>query len=68
MTKNLGTVDRVIRLVIAAACAGLIFAGLVQGVLAIVVAVVGVVMLLTMVVSWCPLYGLVGLSTRGKTE
>jgi hypothetical protein len=63
MTRNEGTLDRVIRLVAAvAAGAGAVAVGL-GSVLGIVLAVVAVVMLVTAAVGFCPLYRVVGLST-----
>lgn len=66
MNKNLGTIDKVVRLLIAVAGIGVIAAGLVEGTLTIVVGVVVGIMVLTSLVSWCPLYMLVGLSSRKK--
>ena len=63
MKKNMGGADKIIRLVIAAAIAALYFTGTISGTLAIVLAVVGVVFTLTSLVSFCPLYAIVGLNT-----
>jgi hypothetical protein len=64
LTKNMGTVDRVVRLAVAAAVALLYVTGNISGVTAIVLGVVAVVFVLTSFVSFCPLYPLLGLSTR----
>ena len=63
MQKNEGTIDRVIRLV--AAVAAFVVAALVgfTSVLGIILAVVGVVLLVTAAVGFCPLYRVFGLST-----
>jgi hypothetical protein len=66
MKKNMGTVDRVIRVLIAVVFAVLFFTKVVTGTLGIILLVLGVVFLLTSVVSFCPLYLPFGLSTRKK--
>ena len=66
MKKNMGTVDRVIRVLIAVVFAVLFFTKVVTGTLGIILLVLGVVFLLTSVVSFCPLYLPFELSTRKK--
>jgi hypothetical protein len=68
MTKNMGTVDRVIRIVVALVIAGLYYTGRISGTLAIVLMVFAVVFIVTSFVSWCPGYLPFGISTRGKAE
>jgi len=63
MKKNMGSADRVIRIVLAALFAGLYFGGVVTGTLGIVLLILGAVFLLTSLVGFCPLYTLFGLST-----
>ncbi len=63
MKKNMGNLDRVIRLVIAAVLVGLIFANVVEGTLAIILLVVAGVFTLTSFISFCPLYTLLGFSS-----
>lgn len=64
--KNMGSIDRIVRVVIAIAFAALIATGAVSGVVAIILGVLAAVFLLTSFVSFCPLYTLVGLSTARK--
>jgi len=66
MKKNIGTADRVIRVLIAVVFAVLFFTKVVTGTLGIILLVLGIVFLLTSVVSFCPLYFPFKLSTRGK--
>ena len=68
MTKNMGTVDRVIRIVVALVIAGLYYTGRISGTLAIVLMVFAVVFIVTSFVACCPGYLPFGLSTRGKGE
>jgi uncharacterized membrane protein YtjA (UPF0391 family) len=63
MKKNMGTTDRIIRTIIAVIAAYLYFGGIVTGTLGIVLVVVAAVFLLTSLVSFCPLYSIVGLNT-----
>ena len=64
MMKNMGSADRVIRLVIAVAIAVLYFTGTISGTLAIVLGIVAVAFFVTSLVGWCPSYLPFGLSTR----
>ncbi|MBX9785357.1 MAG: DUF2892 domain-containing protein [Chitinophagaceae bacterium] len=63
MKKNMGTADRIIRVLLAAVFAYLYFSGTVTGTLGIILVVLGGVFVLTSLVSFCPLYTLVGMST-----
>jgi hypothetical protein len=67
MKRNMGIVDRVGRVVLAAAVAVLYFAHLLSPVAGIVLGIVAVVFLATSVVGSCPLYLLLGISTKKKT-
>jgi uncharacterized membrane protein len=63
MKKNMGSADKIVRVVIAAVIAILYFTGTISGVLGIVGLVLAAVFVLTSFVSWCPLYAPFGLST-----
>ena len=67
MTKNMGTIDRVVRVLLALAVAALYFTGQIGGTLAAVLGVLAVVFVLTSLVGSCPLYLPFGFSTRGRT-
>ena len=64
MKPNMGTVDRIIRVIVAALFAYLYFGGIVTGALGIVLVVLAVVFLATSVIAFCPLYLPFKLSTR----
>ncbi len=64
MKQNMGTADRIIRIVVAALFAFLYFSGTVAGALGIVLLVLAVVFLATSVIAFCPLYLPFKLSTR----
>ena len=63
MKKNMGTIDRVVRIVIALVFSALYFTGTVTGTLGIVLLVLGGVFVATSLISFCPLYTIFGLST-----
>ena len=56
MIKNMGTPDRIARVVIAIIFAALILTNVVSGILAWILGILAVVFVLTSVVSFCPLY------------
>lgn len=62
--KNMGTIDRVIRLAAVAAVIGAYWLGLIGGTLAVVLGAIAVVLLLTSLTATCPAYMPFGLSTR----
>ena len=68
MKPNMGTADRVIRVLLAAVFAYLYFSGTVAGTLGLVLVIFGGVFLLTSLVSFCPLYTLVGLNTCARKK
>ncbi|MFN4007259.1 MAG: DUF2892 domain-containing protein [Chitinophagaceae bacterium] len=63
MKKNMGSIDKIIRLVVAAVLVYLYYAGIITGTLGVVLLVVAGVFTLTSVVSFCPLYTLLGIKT-----
>ena len=63
MKKNMGSTDRIIRFLLAAVFAYLYFTGIVSGTFGIILVVLGAIFVITSLVSFCPLYALVGLNT-----
>jgi hypothetical protein len=63
MKKNMGNVDRIVRLLLAAVFAYLYFSGTVTGTLGLVLVVLGAVFALTSLVSFCPIYSMLGINT-----
>lgn len=63
MKKNMGSADKIIRLVLAAVFAVLYFTGTVTGTVGIILLVLGAVFVLTSLISFCPLYPIFGIST-----
>ncbi|MFY7938552.1 MAG: YgaP family membrane protein [Flavobacterium sp.] len=64
MKPNMGTADRVVRMLVAIVIAGLYFANIISGTVAIILLVIAGVFILTSFMSFCPLYFPFGLSTR----
>jgi len=64
MKKNMGTIDKLIRTVIAIVVAVLYFTGQISGTAAIILGLLAVVFILTSLVGTCPLYLPFGLSTK----
>lgn len=63
MKKNMGTVDRVLRIVLAVVLGYLYYNGTIAGTWGIVGLVAAVIFAGTSFVSFCPLYTIFGLST-----
>jgi hypothetical protein len=59
----MGTADRIIRVILAAVVGFLYYNGTITGTLGIVLLVLAGVFVLTSLISFCPLYTLVGLNT-----
>ena len=65
MKKNVGSIERVARLVLAAILAGLYFSGMISGTIGIIALVVAAVMLVTAALSYCPIYSMLGAMLGG---
>jgi hypothetical protein len=68
MKPNMGTTDRVIRAIVGVAALAAWPLGLVEGTLGIIALVVGIVLLLTVLLRWCPPYDLLGINTGAGKE
>jgi len=66
MKANMGTIDRVMRIIAAVVIAALYFTNMISGTLAIILLVFAAVFILTSFISFCPLYVPFGLSTKKK--
>lgn len=68
MKKNLGQIDTWIRILIAVAILVLYYYNIISGTLAIILLVAGIVLLLTSLFKFCPLYFLLRINTCGKEK
>jgi len=66
MKKNVGTIDKVIRILIAVVVVVLYFTHVISGVLAIILLVLSAILVVTSLLSFCPIWLALGLSTRKK--
>jgi hypothetical protein len=66
MKMNMGTIDKVIRILVAFVLAILFFANIITGILGIVLLVLAGVFVLTSLISFCPLYWPFGINTGSK--
>lgn len=62
----MGTADRIFRISFALIIAGLFYLNIIHGTLAIVLIIISSVLVITSIVSFCPIYLLFGISTRKK--
>ena len=66
MRKNMGSIDKVVRVFAAIAIIALYYAGVLSGLVATILLVVAVIFIATSFIGTCPLYLPFGLSTRKK--
>jgi len=66
MIRNVGSVDKVVRVLLALVIAGLILADILTGTLAWVLGGIALLLVATSLVSLCPLYLALGISSAGK--
>jgi hypothetical protein len=66
MKKNMGSTDKIIRLIVAIILATLSYMGIVKGTVGIVFYAVAIVFALTSMIRFCPLYVPFGISTCKK--
>jgi hypothetical protein len=64
MKKNMGTADKVVRILVAIVIAGLYFANQISGTTAVFLLILAGVFILTSFMSFCPLYYPFGISTK----
>jgi hypothetical protein len=65
---NMGTVDRIVRVVLAVVLAVLYFTGQVTGIAAVIIAILTIVLLATSALGFCPVYAPFGFSTKKKVK
>jgi len=67
MKKNMNSIDRILRALLAAVVAVLFFTSQITGTAAIILGIFAVIFLLTSVMSFCPLYAIFKFSTLKKS-
>ena len=63
MKKNMGTIDRIIRLALAAVIIVLYLTGIVPGIVGIILIVIAIIFAVTSLIGFCPLYTPLKIST-----
>ena len=68
MKKNMGSIDKAVRILVAIIIASLYFGKLISGSVAVFLLILAGVFIITSFVSYCPLYLPLGISTRKKEK
>lgn len=68
MKKNMGSIDKLVRVLVAVVIAILYFTNQITGIAAIILGVFAVIFLLTSAIGFCPLYLPLKLSTIKKKD
>jgi hypothetical protein len=68
MKKNMGSADRIIRVIIAVIVGVLYYTGTVSGTLGLILLIFAGVFILTSFISFCPLYAPLGITTCSTKE
>ncbi|GAB4112557.1 MAG: DUF2892 domain-containing protein [Roseiflexaceae bacterium] len=67
MKPNMGSLDRIVRVVVAVVVIALVVSNVVAGLAAIILGALAGIFLLTSAISFCPLYLPFGISTRPRS-
>jgi hypothetical protein len=68
MKKNIGTIDRIIRMLLAIVVIMLYVTGSITGFAAIILGILSIVFVITSLIGFCPLYVPFQISTIGKSK
>lgn len=68
MIMNMGTIDRIIRLLLAVTVAILYLTGVITGVVAIILGALGLIFVVASSLGFCPIYVPLNLSTRSTKK
>ncbi len=66
MKKNIGSLDKAIRIIAAVIIVALFFTNVITGIFAIVLMVFAVMLIVTSLFNVCPMYPVLGMNTRKK--
>lgn len=68
MKKNIGNLDRIVRIILAVVFAALYFMQVITGTVGLILLIAGGVLLATALVDFCPLYKIFGINTIPPEE
>lgn len=63
MKKNVGSIDRIVRILFAVIVSVLFFTNVISGTLGIILLLIGGVLLATSLINFCPLYAVLGVNS-----
>lgn len=66
MKKNMGSADKIIRVILAAIIAVLYLTGVLKGTFGLILLIVAIVFVVTSLIGFCPIYTLFGFNTGKK--
>lgn len=66
MKANIGSADKIIRILLAIVIAVLYFTRIISGTPGIILLILAIVLLLTSLINFCPIWSLLGISTKHK--
>jgi hypothetical protein len=66
MKKNIGTIDKVIRILVAVVVVVLYFTKIISGTLGIILLALAAVFVVTALINFCPIWAALGISTNKK--
>ncbi|MCC6768458.1 MAG: DUF2892 domain-containing protein [Bacteroidia bacterium] len=68
MKTNMGSIDRIARIIAAIIIAVLYFTGQITGIAAVILLILATIFIVTGFISFCPLYSLFGIQTNPKKK
>lgn len=68
MKKNIGSIDKGLRILVAIIIAVLYFTGVISGKLAIGLGVLAIIFAITAFINFCPIWAALGINTLDKKE
>ncbi|MEP0006344.1 MAG: DUF2892 domain-containing protein [Balneola sp.] len=68
MKKNIGSADKIVRLLLAVAGIGIYFTDTVTGTWGLVILIVGLILGLTALINFCPIWATFGVKTTPRSE
>jgi hypothetical protein len=67
MKANIGTIDKTVRILLAALVLVLFVTHVISGTLAIILFIVAAILLITAFINFCPIWHFMGISTKKKS-
>lgn len=68
MKQNMGNLDRIIRFIVVIAVIILLWAEVIKGTFATILGIIAIILVITSITGFCPLYVPLKISTRKKTD